>query len=386
MPLRGTHKLDEFEVVEVIGSGQYGVCKKVRKKSDRKIFVWKELDYGQMTEAEKKLLCQEVNLLRELKHQHIVRYYDRVIDRSNTTLYIVMEYCEGGDLATYISRCKAERRYIEEDFIWKILYQLLLALQECHRRREGVDKVLHRDLKPANIFLDANRNAKLGDFGLARILAHNYSLAKTFVGTPYYMSPEVLNQNRYNESSDLWSLGCVIYELCSLSPPFNAPNQEILTIKVKEGKFRPIPSHYSAELQAVINKLLRVDPSQRASIDNLFTTSRSLRLLKWEAELRQQDGELKELRTKLKAKEATLEQREKDLIRREQERLQVADKRETTGVHEVVVHKLKHLKDELTEATPAVLQENRLPRTSSKPFHPKPILKTKSSRTNLVLN
>ena len=71
--------------------------------------MWKELDYGQMTEAEKKLLCQEVNLLRELKHQHIVRYYDRVIDRSNTTLYIVMEYCEGGDLATYISRCKAER-------------------------------------------------------------------------------------------------------------------------------------------------------------------------------------------------------------------------------------------------------------------------------------
>jgi len=74
-----------------------------------KVFVWKELDYGQMTETEKKLLCQEVNLLRELKHQHIVRYYDRVIDRSNTTLYIVMEYCEGGDLASYISRCKTER-------------------------------------------------------------------------------------------------------------------------------------------------------------------------------------------------------------------------------------------------------------------------------------
>ncbi|XP_065904653.1 serine/threonine-protein kinase Nek2-like [Dysidea avara] len=370
MPVRGTHKLDEFEVVEVIGSGQYGVCKKVKRKSDEKVFVWKELDYGQMTETEKKLLCQEVNLLRELKHQYIVRYYDRVIDRSNTTLYIVMEYCEGGDLASYISRCKTERRYIEENFIWKILFQLLLALQECHRRREGVDKVLHRDLKPANIFLDANRNAKLGDFGLARILAHNYSLAKTFVGTPYYMSPEVLSQQGYNESSDLWSLGCVIYELCSLSPPFNAPNQEILAVKVKEGKFRPIPSHYSTELQAVIVRLLKVEPSQRASIDTLFST-RSLRLLLWEKELHQQESELKELRIKLKTREAALDQKEKDLTAREQ------------GLHQKDRRELLELVKVKQPREGATSQENQPPiqPTSSKPFHPKPILKVKSSRT-----
>ena len=80
------------------------------------------------------------------------------------------------------------RRLIEEYFITKIMYQLVMALQECHRRKDG-GHVLHRDLKPANVFLDGNDNVKLGDFGLARVLQHDTSFAKTFVGTPYYMSP-----------------------------------------------------------------------------------------------------------------------------------------------------------------------------------------------------
>ena len=81
-----------------------------------------------------------------------------------------------------------KRKYPEEDFVWKILLQLVLAVQECHRRKDGAH-VLHRDLKPANVFLDSSNNVKLGDFGLARVLMHDTSFAKTFVGTPYYMSP-----------------------------------------------------------------------------------------------------------------------------------------------------------------------------------------------------
>lgn len=81
------------------------------------------------------------------------------------------------------------RRYLEEQFILRVMAQLTLALKECHRRSDGRATVLHRDLKPANIFLDIRQNVKLGDFGLARILNHDTSFAKTFVGTPYYMSP-----------------------------------------------------------------------------------------------------------------------------------------------------------------------------------------------------
>lgn len=179
-----------------------------------------------MAESEKQMLVSEVNLLRELKHPNIVRYYDRIIDRTNTTLYIVMEHCEGGDLSSLISRCIKERwrgmwllakihtdevstsllpvsfhriklfvcfyharRYLEEKFVLGVMAQLTLALKECHRRSDGRATVLHRDLKPANIFLDIRHNVKLGDFGLARILNHDTSFAKTFVGTPYYMSP-----------------------------------------------------------------------------------------------------------------------------------------------------------------------------------------------------
>ena len=81
------------------------------------------------------------------------------------------------------------RTFLDEEFIWKILVQLLLALQECHQRKNGQARVLHRDMKPANVFLDMDKNVKLGDFGLARVLQHDTSFANTFVGTPYYMSP-----------------------------------------------------------------------------------------------------------------------------------------------------------------------------------------------------
>ncbi|PIK52519.1 putative serine/threonine-protein kinase Nek2 [Apostichopus japonicus] len=222
-----------------------------------------------MTDAEKQLLVSEVNLLRGLKHEHIVRYYDRVVDRAGTTIYIIMEFCEGGDLGSLITKCKKDRKFLEEDFIWKILKQVTLALQECHKRVQG-KAILHRDLKPANVFLDLTHNVKLGDFGLARVLNHETSFAKTFVGTPYYMSPEQMNHASYNEKSDIWSLGCLLYESCSLSPPFTAPDQKILATKIREGRFKRLPSQYSNVLNDIISSMLRVNPILRPSIEELL--------------------------------------------------------------------------------------------------------------------
>ncbi|KAJ3606627.1 hypothetical protein NHX12_026148, partial [Muraenolepis orangiensis] len=216
------------------------------------------------------MLVSEVNLLRELKHPNIVRYYDRIIDRTNTTLYIVMEYCEGGDLSSLVTRCIKERRYLEEQFVLRVTAQLMLALKECHRRSDGGATVLHRDLKPANIFLDAKQNVKLGDFGLARILNHDTSFAKTFVGTPYYMSPEQINRMSYNEKSDIWSLGCLLYELCALSPPFNAYNQKELAEKIRKGRFTRIPYRYSEELNSLLSRMLHLKDYLRPSVESIL--------------------------------------------------------------------------------------------------------------------
>ncbi|XP_046551879.1 serine/threonine-protein kinase Nek2-like isoform X1 [Haliotis rubra] len=264
--------LDDFEVLTTIGIGSYGTCKKIRRKKDGKVLVWKEMDYGSMTESEKQMLVSEVNLLRELRHEHIVRYYDRIIDRNNTTIYIIMEFCEGGDLATLIAKSRKEGLHVDENFAWKILVQMTLALQECHRRKNG-KAVLHRDLKPANVFLDADKNVKLGDFGLARVLHHETSFAKTYVGTPYYMSPELVNNMSYNEKSDIWAMGCMLYELCALYPPFTATSQTELNRKIRIGDFARLPSRYSDQLDQVIRKMIRVEVVRRPGIEDILNDS-----------------------------------------------------------------------------------------------------------------
>lgn len=223
-----------------------------------------------MGEKEKQQLVSEVNILRELNHPHIVKYYDRIIDRENAKIYIIMEYCEGGDLAQIIRRCRKQQDSIAEDVIWRILSQITMGLYHCHRRQdaqklnpqlsvtsdESTQKILHRDLKPGNIFLDANSNVKIGDFGLARMMNQDSQFAYTHVGTPYYMSPEQINESKYNDKSDIWSLGCIIYELATLHPPFQAQNHLSLAMKIKAGKFERIPTRYSEELMRVVTWML----------------------------------------------------------------------------------------------------------------------------------
>lgn len=99
-----------------------------------------------------------------------------------------MEYCEKGDMAQLIKKRRRDKDYLPEEFIWKVLSQVTSALYACHTRKEG--KILHRDLKPGNVFFDANNNAKLGDFGLSKMMGDQSIFAYTHVGTPYYMSPE----------------------------------------------------------------------------------------------------------------------------------------------------------------------------------------------------
>lgn len=189
--------MEQFEILQTIGKGSFGVVHKVKRHADNKVYACKEINYGSMSEREKQQLVAEVNILRDLSHPNIVKYYERyrhptycrIIDKKNTKIFLIMEYCPGGDLSQLLRKCRKEKDYIAEDVVWKVFSQLCLALNECHNR-SLTGRILHRDVKPANVFLDDQNNIKLGDFGLARILSENSVFCKTHVGTPYYMSPE----------------------------------------------------------------------------------------------------------------------------------------------------------------------------------------------------
>ena len=321
--------MEKYEPISYIGKGNFGSITKIKRKIDGKILVWKELNYGVMSEKDRNRIVSEVNILRELHHPNIVKYYDRIIDKKNTKLFIVMEYCPGGDLSQLIKRNRKTKQYFSEDIIWKIFSQVVSALYACHTHKEG--KILHRDIKPSNIFIDQENNIKLGDFGLSRVLNKDISFAISRVGTPYYMSPEQIDDIKYNEKSDIWSLGCFLYELTTLHPPFEANTHLNLALKIKSGKVEKIPKMYSEHLCKLINMLMNIDQNLRPNIKEIICIPEiSLRikekkikenlkkLKKMESELKIRELNIKEKEEELIIKEKYLNEREKNIIQREE--------------------------------------------------------------------
>eukprot|EP00923_Selenidium_pygospionis_P051972 GHVN01089987.1.p1 GENE.GHVN01089987.1~~GHVN01089987.1.p1 ORF type:complete len:1184 (-),score=207.18 GHVN01089987.1:1616-5167(-) len=240
------------------------------KSDPKRVLVWKQLNYRKMPEKEKRQLQQEVRLLQELDHPNVVKYAGKINDTRMSLLYLIMEFCDGGDLGDYLSRTVKKGHYLPEDDILRLFSQLVSALRYCHDRPNG--RVLHRDLKPQNIFLaDDNVNVKLGDFGLAKLMHPTQLLAETHVGTPYYMSPEVLGKSHYDEKSDIWSLGCLLYEMTMGLPPFGrAKTYDQLRLMVQKGDIPPFPTgRYSHHLFELAKEMLSHQPSKRPSAAEL---------------------------------------------------------------------------------------------------------------------
>ncbi|KAG2157024.1 kinase-like domain-containing protein [Suillus clintonianus] len=281
--------LELYEPLDIIGNGSFGIIRKVRRKSDGQILARKELNFERMSERDRKQIVAEVNILKDLHNEHIVRYHDRHVDRDAGILYILMEYCGGGDLSTVIKQAQKHNRPVPEDTIWNYFMQILLALHYCHhpggngRTGSGISEgdakerrpqILHRDLKPDNVFLDQSNTVKLGDFGLSKALSQA-SFANTYVGTPYYMSPELMQERAYDSKSDIWSLGCLIYELCALKPPFHeAKTHAELSIFIRNGRIPPLPKGYSQALSSVIKAMLNLNPAMRPSAAQLLQHER----------------------------------------------------------------------------------------------------------------
>ncbi|XP_034041908.1 serine/threonine-protein kinase Nek2-like [Thalassophryne amazonica] len=223
-----------------------------------------------MSKHLKDRLIQEISLLKELDHPNIVKYVDHFIKKKK--VYVVMEYCEGGDLAHAIKRCIKKSLLLPEKFIRQVLRQLTSALEHCHRRPDG-SVILHQDIKPANVFVDSDLNVKLGDFGLADILSSRNEYLKIQSGTPLYMCPEKLNKTFYHEKSDIWALGCLLYELCALKPLFAGKGGKRLIKRVNRGKVKRIPSQYSDELNSLIGDMLQVLDFLRPSTEEILHSS-----------------------------------------------------------------------------------------------------------------
>ena len=321
---------DGYEILDRIGQGSFGIVSKVRRKIDRAVLCWKEINFGKMSEKEKSQLVSEVNIIRELRNPFIVRYHDRILHKATTRLFIVMEYCPSGDLAGLIKKARRDRTYVDEGFVWKILAQCTLALKECHRRTEnGVKKpILHRDLKPANILLDGDKNVKIADFGLAKELSSKSQLAQTNLGTPYYMAPEIINEKDYDERADIWSLGCLVYELAALRPPFDASNAVTLAVKINKGDYPRLPGKFSNELMNAISKMIQLDPRRRPRVEDLEgfpgiegairTAKALLNNYASQVAMKNKERELIKREEKVAAREKELDLRESELHEREE--------------------------------------------------------------------
>jgi NIMA (never in mitosis gene a)-related kinase len=220
------------------------------------------MDLSRMTEQERKETRQEARILEILKHPSIINFRE-VFTTVTNKLCIVMDYADGGDLQKKIKEAKG--RFFAESQILDWLTQICLGLKHVHDR-----KILHRDIKLQNIFMTKTNRCLLGDFGIAKILSCTKGFARTVVGTPYYLSPEILESKNYSFQSDIWSLGILLYELCALKPPFDAPNLPLLGMRIVRGNYTPLSSQYSRELRNLVSQMLMVDPNKRPTIHQIL--------------------------------------------------------------------------------------------------------------------
>ncbi|XP_035535321.1 serine/threonine-protein kinase Nek3 [Morone saxatilis] len=262
--------MERYSLQKVIGEGSFGRALLVRCKSSHREYVVKEI---QLPKNQSKLenSRREAALLSRMKHPNIVAF--REAFEADDLLCIVMEYCSGGDLLQRIRQQKTTQFCVDEILRW--FAQMCAAAHHIHDKR-----VLHRDLKSKNIFLTDNGTVKLGDFGSACILNSSKAYAHTYVGTPYYVAPEIWDNKPYNNKSDVWSLGCVLYELCTLRHPFQASSWKSLILKVCRGAYPPLPGHLPYELQYLVKQMFKTNPKDRPSLHTILTSHRVSRLLR----------------------------------------------------------------------------------------------------------
>lgn len=256
-----------YSEVKQIGEGSFGKALLVQSTADNSKLVCKMVDISKASKKEQEAALREGKLLSQLKHPYIVRYRES-FTRSGW-LCIVMDYCQGGDLAKQISQAKKSKQLIPEEKALRWFTQAMMALKHIHGR-----KILHRDLKPSNFFLSRSGAVKMGDFGIAKVLACTMACARTQIGTPYYLSPEVCQERPYTWPSDIWAMGCILFELCASKVPFDAPSISALMQKIVRGPLPVLPSTTSEFVRSLCGEMLSRSTASRPSTDDILRRSK----------------------------------------------------------------------------------------------------------------
>ena len=282
--------MSDFKIEKVLGKGSFGNVYLVKRKADNKIYAIKTVILEKLNKKEQENSVNEVRILASVNHPNVIGYKEAFWNDIESSLNIVMEYADDGDLQTKIQKMRKEGGMFTENLIWSYSIQMIEGLKALHDK-----KIMHRDLKSANIFLvKDNHQCKLGDMNVSKVIKDKVLLTQT--GTPYYASPEVWNDKPYSYKSDLWSIGCVIYELCALHPPFHGKDLDDLYENVCKGKVERINSIYSDDLWEMIKMLLQVDVNNRVDCDMFLKSKLIVRKKK---ELKENNKEFNYIENKL---------------------------------------------------------------------------------------
>ncbi|XP_063101135.1 serine/threonine-protein kinase 36 isoform X3 [Cavia porcellus] len=249
--------MDKYHVLEMIGEGSFGRVYKGRKKYSAQVVALKFIPKLGRTEKELRNLQREIEIMQGLRHPNIVHMLDSF--ETDKEVVVVTDYAEGE-----LFQILEDDGKLPEEQVQAIAAQLVSALYYLHSHR-----ILHRDMKPQNILLAKGGGIKLCDFGFARAMSTNTMVLTSIKGTPLYMSPELVEERPYDHTADLWSVGCILYELAVGTPPFYTTSIFQLVNLIRKDPVRWPPS-ISPCFKNFLQGLLTKDPQQRLSWPDLL--------------------------------------------------------------------------------------------------------------------
>ncbi|CAN6480547.1 unnamed protein product [Victoria cruziana] len=261
----GNRMIGEYILGPKIGSGSFAVVWRGWHVRSGDVVAIKEIDRRQLSAKLNESLLKEITILGEINHPNIVRLHDVI--ETGEKIYLVLEYCTGGDLAAYIHHLGRVSEFDARHF----MRHLASGLQVLRKHN-----LIHRDLKPQNLLLSMESNnflLKIGDFGFARYLKPQ-GLADTLCGSPLYMAPEIIQSQKYDAKADLWSVGAILFQLVTGSPPFHGNNQFQLfqnILMCKELQFpKELLQRLNPDCVDLCRCLLRRNPVERLSFEEFF--------------------------------------------------------------------------------------------------------------------